>query len=327
MQRTGRTLSPIARVVTAGSLALAAAFASVGTASAYPSPGNTSTLFGCRSASLGQSCLLIFTLVDAHGHPVKGASVSFTVSNLPGGSFSSRVKTNGLGVAMATYDTGSAQDLCGRTGTITATADGSTAQTQITVSCYSGTLPDPQQIFTTILGSIITDLTGGVLNGNSAGSTYILTVPPGALPPGVQIKVLGADIDQLTSLLPSQTGLLSAFDVEWPVNVTSSSPVTFVIHNPAFGPGDQVYEMAGGSLSPYRDATVGAGVATITFSGDPAFAVLASSTVVPNGLGNEGAMPVTVPGSPAIGGYAVATATLLVLTLLAVPVLRRRRCA
>jgi hypothetical protein len=327
MQRPGRTLSPIARLVTAGALALAAAVAGAGTASAYPSPGNTSTLWSCRSVSLGRSCLLLFTLVDAHGHPVQGTSVSFAISNLTGGSFSGRATTNGFGIAIATYDTGSAQGNCGRTGTITATAGGSTAQTQITVTCSSGTAWGPDPIFTSILGSIITGLSGGVIDGSSGGSTYNLTVPPGVLPPGVEIKVLAADTAQLASLLPSQAGLLSAVDVEWPINVTSSSPVTLVIHNPAFQPGNQVYEVVGNSLSRYQNATVGAGVATITFSGDPAFAVLASSTVVPSGLGNEGAMAATVASPPAIGAYAVATAALLVLTLLAVPLVRRRRCA
>jgi hypothetical protein len=325
MQRPGSTLSPIARVATAGSLALAAAFASVGTASAYPSPGETSTLWSCNSVALGRSCLLIFALENAHGHPVRGASVSFAVSNLTGGWFSGRATTNSAGIATATYDSGTAQGDCGRTGTITATADGSTAQTQVTVTC--GTGPGPQPIWITILGSLITSLNGGVINGSSGPSTYDLSVPAGALPPGVQIKVIGADTGQLSTLLPSGTGLLSAFDIQWPVNVSATSPVTFVIHNPAFQPGNHVYEVVGNSLSPYRNATVGKGVATITFSGDPAFAVLASSDVVPSGLGDEGAVAGTVARTPATGAFAVAAAALLVLTLLAVPVLRLRRSA
>src|SRR5205085_8811671 len=44
MHRTGLSLPSIARVATAGTLALAAAFATAGTVGAYPAPASTATL-------------------------------------------------------------------------------------------------------------------------------------------------------------------------------------------------------------------------------------------------------------------------------------------
>ncbi|MGH7750652.1 MAG: hypothetical protein ACREQ5_38665, partial [Candidatus Dormibacteria bacterium] len=172
------------------------------------------------------------------------------------------------------------------------------------------------------------DLTGGILNGLLGGSGYTLTVPAGALPTGTHLSILGAagtGLSSLTALLSPGDSLISAFDITWvPATTTASSPVTVVLHNAAFHTGDHVYEVVNNALQLYPNSTVGEGVVTILFTGDPAFAVVAPTASVPGGLGNEGAQPPR-GSSHATLAYAGVAGTLLVIALLAAPVLRRRR--
>jgi hypothetical protein len=324
MQRPGRPLSPIARVLAAGSLAVAAAVAGSGAAGAYPSPAGSATLTGCGSVDLGRRCLLAFTMVGPDGRPVRGAHVSFTIGGLSAGSITGTATTDDAGVASVSFDAGSTrgdadQADCGRVGTVTGSAGGSVARAQIIVTC-SGAADATQRIFTDLVGTTVTDRSGGTITGSRSGSAYRLTVPAGALPPGVRIDVLGADVTRLTRLTSPGTAVLAALEVSWPTNVTASSPVSLVIHDAAFHAGQQVDEVVAGSLRPYRAALVTTGTATITFSGDPAFAVLAPSTAVAGGL-HGGAAAASLPS----GMSAIAAAVVLLTILLAVPVLRRRR--
>lgn len=336
MHGPGRILSPIARVATAGSIALAAAFAGTGAVGAYPAPPPTASLTSsCASVSAGSSCSLTFTLVDSSNHPVANAPVNFSVSGLLLGSATQQATTNSSGVATGTFREnvmpllGGSID-CGKVGNIFGSGGGAIAETQIIITCPSGGSGglDLGQIFTTLLGSLITSVDGGDLTGSVGTATFHLAVPAGALPSGTKVNVLSGDTAKLATLVPAGTRLLSAFSIEWPAGLNSSAPVTFTLHNSAFSTGQSVDEAVGGKLVPYGNSTVGDGVATVTFAADPAFAVLAPTTAVPAGLGNEGAAPaVAVTPSQPTGMLATAAAAILLLTLLAIPVLRRRLSA
>jgi hypothetical protein len=321
------SLAPIARIATAGSLALAAAFAAAGSVSAYPAPAGTAALrSSCGSVAPGGDCSLSFTLLDSASHPISGAPVSFTISGLSAGSIGGTATTNSSGVASLSFRdgvVGSSAD-CGKTGTVTGTSHGSTAQTQITITCGAGN-GLPSGSFINVLATLVTDATGGVLVGTFGGSSYTLTVPTGSLPVGTHIQVLSADLSKLTPLVTAGDALVSGFDIEWPGGAISSTPVSFDIHNTAFHAGQAVDQVLSGSLSLYPNATVSEGVAHITFSADPAFAVVAPSTAVPSGLGNEGAAPAVISPSHDTGAAAAVAGAALFLALVTVPVVRRRR--
>jgi hypothetical protein len=325
MHRPG-TLNPIARVATAGSLALAAAFAAAGTVGAYPSPASTATLSStCGSVAPSGSCAISFTLVDGSNHPVNAAGVSFTVTGLSTASVGGSANTNSSGVATTTFTAGGAPADCGKTGTITGTSGAASAHTQINIACTSGGLLGG--LLHNILGTLITDPTGGVLRGVLGGSTYDLTVPAGSLPAGTHVDFLSptpADLTALNALLTPGTSAVSVFDIVWPASLSASSPLTLTIHNAAFHTGDHVYKLVNGALQAYPNSTVSEGVATITFSNDPTFAVVAPTTSVPGGLGNEGAQPAAAAASHT-AVYAIVAGGLLVLALVGAPVLRRRR--
>jgi hypothetical protein len=327
MHRPGLSLAPIARFAAGGSLALAAAFATVGTVGAYPAPAGTASLASsCSTVASGGSCSLTFTLLDSTSHGVSGASVSYTVSGVSAASVSGSSATNGSGVSSATFNAGSDSADCGKTATIIGTANGSNAQTTVQITCPStgGLLGG---LLHNVLGTLVTDLTGGILNGVLGGSTYNLTVPQGSLPAGTHVDFLSptaADLAALNALLTPGTSLAAVFDIAWPAGVTASSPITLVIHNAAFHAGDHIYKLVNNSLQQYSNATVSEGVATITFSNDPTFAVVAPTASVPGGLGNEGAQP-PVGAATHTAIYAMVAGALLVFALIAAPVLRRRR--
>ena len=100
-----RTLTPIARLATAGSLALAAAFASAGTVAAYPSPASTATITStCATVAPGGSCTVTYTLVDSSSQPVSGAPVTFSLTGLSTASSATSATTNGSGEATITFN-------------------------------------------------------------------------------------------------------------------------------------------------------------------------------------------------------------------------------
>ncbi len=333
MHRPGLSHSPIARVATAGSIALAAAFASAGTVGAYPAPASTATLSSsCGSIAPGGSCAVTFTMVDGSNHPVSGAPVSFSVTGLSTATIGGSATTNSSGAATVNLAAGAAPLLgsdadCGKTGTITGTSGTVSAQTQMSINCASSGGGLLGGLLGNLVSTIVTNLTGGILNGVLGGSTYNLTVPQGSLPTGTNVQLLSptsSDLSALNALLSPGTSLLAAFGIQWPAGVSASSPVSFVIHNAAFHAGDHVYKLVNGALQLYPSATVGEGVVTIPFSNDPTFAVVAPTTSVPGGLGNEGAQPAS-PASNSTLAYAAVAGTLLVVALVAAPVLPPRR--
>jgi hypothetical protein len=323
----------LARLGVAATLAAGVALGSVGVVAAYPASAGGATMSSSCGGSVaaGVSCPVTFTLVDGSNQAVNAASVTFSLAGLSTGSVTGSGSTNSAGVASSTLSTtappanGTDAD-CGKTGTITGTSGSVTAQTQVTITCATGGLVGG--LLHNVLGTIVTDVTGGILKGVLGGSTYDLTVPAGSLPVGTHVDFISptaTDLTAVTALLPAGTSLASVFDIVWPAGVTASSPITLVIKNTAFHAGDHIYKMVNGSLQPYSNATVTEGVATITFSNDPIFAVVSPTASVPGGLGKEGVAPTAGPSSGSTGAYAIVAGALLVLALVSAPVLRRRR--
>jgi hypothetical protein len=331
MPRFHTSPTALARLGVAATLAAGAALGSVGVVAAYPSPASTATITStCSSVAPGGSCSITFTLVDGSNHPVGSAPVTFSLSGLSTGSVTGSGTTNGSGVASSTFTAAAAPTVgtdadCGKTGTITGTSGSATAQTQVTLTCPTGGLLGG--LLGNALQTLVTSLTGGILNGVLGGSTYTLTVPQGSLPTGTNVGFTSpttTDLAALNALLTPGTSLLSSFGIAWPAGVTASSPITLLIHNAAFHAGDHVYKLVNNALVVYPNSTVSEGVASITFSNDPVFAVVAPTTSVPGGLGNLGS---GAPNSHPTGLLAVAAGTLLLLALVTVPVLRRRQSA
>jgi hypothetical protein len=330
MPRFHTSPTAIARLGVAATLAAGAALGSVGVVAAYPSPASTATITStCSSVAPGGSCSITFTLVDGSNHPVSGAPVTFSLSGLSTGSVTVNGTTKSDGVASSTFTAAAAPTVgtdadCGKTGTITGTSGSATAQTQFTLTCPTGLLDG---LLGNALQSLLTSLTGGILNGVFGGSTYSLTVPSGSLPAGTTIGFTGpttADLAALNALLTPGTSLLASFGIQWPASVTASSPITLVIHDAAFHAGQHVDKLVNHVLVAYPNSTVGEGVVSITFSNDPVFAVVSPTTSVPGGLGNLGS---GASNSHPTGLLAAAAGTLLLLTLVTVPALRRRQSA
>jgi hypothetical protein len=329
MPRFHTSPTAIARLGVAATLAAGAALGSVGVVAAYPSPASTATITStCSSVAPGSTCSITFTLVDGNNHPVGSAPVTFSLSGLSTGSVTTSGTTNASGVASSTFNAAAAPTAgtdadCGKSGTISGTSGSATAQTKVTVTC-PGLLDG---ILGNLLQSLITSLTGGTLSGVFDGSTYTLTMPPGSLPAGTAVGFTApttADLAALNALLTPGTSLLGAFGIAWPAGVTANSPITLVIHNAAFHAGQHVFKLVNGALVPYSNSTVGEGVVSISFSNDPVFAVVSPTTSVPGGLGNLGS---GASNSHPTGLLALAAGTLLLLTLVTVPVLRRRQSA
>ncbi len=318
----------LAQLGVAATLAAGAALGSVGVVGAYPTAAGSAIMTtGCGgTVAAGGSCPFTLTLVDANNLAVSAASVTFTLTGLSTGSVTAGRTTNRSGVASGRISATAPALLtsdadCGKVGTILGTDGNVTAQTQVTITCSTGV----GGLLHNALGTIITDVTGGILNGAVGGTTYTLTVPAGSLPAATHVDLLSpsaTDLAAVTTLLPAGTSLAAVFDIVWPAGVSASAPITLVTRNLAVHSGDHIDKLVNGRLQPYSSATVTEGVATITFSNDPVFAVVHPAASVPAGLGNEGA------GTPSLhptGLLAVVAGSLLLTALFAMPVLRRRQ--
>lgn len=132
--------------------------------------------------------------------------------------------------------------------------------------------------FTTTVVSQTISTSGGTVTGTSGGAKLAVTVPGGTFSGPVQVTVSAAPT---TSEAP---GAVVAFDLTFLVNGTAPTgsfahPVVFTVTDPSIKAGETVDVWNGSSWVRYQDATVTDGVATITLTTDPAFAVLASATV------------------------------------------------
>jgi len=136
------------------SLALAgvAVVAAAVVASAYTPPGSAlGVTQGCATVSAASSCAVTFQLKDAGGNPVSGATVTFTVSGVPGASVNPTTGVTDPGFVSTTFFAGSTG--CG-TATVTASTvtgnsgPSASAQTAINVPCTgaNGGLPNTSTV-------------------------------------------------------------------------------------------------------------------------------------------------------------------------------------
>jgi hypothetical protein len=323
-----RALPP---VLVAALLAAVAALGSPAVVGAYPSPGATATLHADCHAVFERSnpdCRLHFRLRDAKGRPVDGASVAWSVSGITGASVVPSGSVTGRGgQAGALFVPGAGN--CEKTATITATAQGVTAQTQVEVECLSdrrGPHLPPPGLFRRFLSSLLVADDGAHLTWTHGGGAVVVTVPAGALPPGTQVSVVGADPSSIGALLHPGDVLIDSFAVEWTGAQPASAPISVAVHDAAGRSGLRVFEVTSAGLQPVPDASVSNGVTTVSMTEDPGFVVVSPATAAPGTVTNlsSGAATVVASGSSRRLALAV-SGVVLVLVLAAWAGVRRRR--
>lgn len=124
------------------------------------------------------------------------------------------------------------------------------------------------------------------VQATAPGVTVTITISKGALPPGVTINVqpvgqTASVAKELAGSATTSTGAyVTAFTVNWTApngtSPTATAPITMSFSDPAIKTGDLVYELVGTKLTLVGRAT-GNGTATVTFSSDPTFIVMAPS--------------------------------------------------
>lgn len=156
--------------------------------------------------------------------------------------------------------------------------------------------------FTTVVAAKTVGPAGGTLVASVAAAQVSISVPAGTFSGPVQLVLVGP------KALVTMPGAVTAFGIQLQSNGTaltgSFSPVTVTVSDPALAVGDQVEEWNGTSFVPYSQGTVGTGVATITVTTDPVFAI---STPPAGGVGAAyaSATPTaassgTVPGATSV---------------------------
>lgn len=120
--------------------------------------------------------------------------------------------------------------------------------------------------------------------------TADVTIPAGALPIGTTVQVAPVpDAGTLAKTITSSAGAdayVAAFSVTWTTPsgtaTSASSPITMTINDPSIQKGDVIYAVVNGTLQKVGVATAN-GSATVTFTSDPTFVVLAPPSL---GLAN-----------------------------------------
>lgn len=121
---------------------------------------------------------------------------------------------------------------------------------------------------------------GGTLQGTFNGTAFSVDIPSGALPGATQVVVYAPQ--DLSAVTGAIAGVSVVFlnSAGQPISGTLGTAASVTISNAHIVAGDTVDEWNGSSYVPYSDATVSAGKATITFSSDPSFVVVPSSSSV-----------------------------------------------
>ena len=144
--------------------------------------------------------------------------------------------------------------------------------------------------------SVVTTATiqpsGGTLTGTINGDVITVTVPAGAFTQATQVVLTSGDVTQIGSGGVAGKTAVLAFGISFVVNGqafagTFPTPVTVTVKG-NFTSADELvaYNSSTGTWEPVPGATIANGAITFTVTGDPDFAVLASSS-----------SPATVPGA------------------------------
>lgn len=147
--------------------------------------------------------------------------------------------------------------------------------------------------------TITTSKTAVTVKASAPGVTVTLNIQKGTFPPGVTINVqpVGKTSPLAKAIAGASTtstgSYITAFTVNWSEpNGTvpkAGKPVTMTFSSSSIQPGDLVYELVNGKLL-LVGKSYKAGQATITFSADPTFLVLAPSR---DGIANDHAKATT----------------------------------
>lgn len=142
-----------------------------------------------------------------------------------------------------------------------------------------------------------------------------IAVATGTFSTTAQVVVTSPVLSQVTASLSSLglpgyiaiagLGINVVNTADLPLTGTFLKPITITVHNAAIKPGDKIVEWnAQGTFSTVTSATVGNGVASWSFQQDPAFAVVAPSTLVPGATSPVTGKPFLAEG--ALGALLVA---------------------